>query len=489
MSALIKLIMFILAAGVMPVLSGLLPVSYLPKEKRRIPWVILSGYLVSFALFETLGIPVLLFTTYGDYALLCRLFTAADLAVIALGLVRCIRSGGICMPYAVQVSMEIHHLQLRAKEDGKRYAESSAARRRPCIGGRGAKGTTGRDSFRKQAAAGSRAARDAFDPDTVLFWIIFALLLLFELYMSYTNASIDGDDAYYVAQSVQTWQTGTMYYYVPYTGWTTTLDGRHALSMMPIWVAYIATACGTHPTIVAHSLLPMVLIPLADLCLYCAASELTCSFPKEQQRRMLPAIMILVAVMQIFGNISIYTPETFLILRTWQGKSLLANLILPAALVLLLYWCGINGVKPGVGARPRRRKKAIVQDHNDVPADTGGHEDAQAHADSGATGSTGADGIREAALPGTDTRRRETLFFWICVVCLNMASGFTTALAPAILAVLLLGAAFLIALFLRRGSFLPKMFLACIPNYLYLMLLLRTINSQWFSFLKGGRLP
>lgn len=417
----------------MPVLTGLLPASFLPKEKRRVPWIILSGYLVSFALFETLGIPVLLFTTYGDYVLLCRLFTAADLAVIALGLVRCIRSGGICMPYAVQVSMEIHHLQLRAKEDGKRYAESAAAKRRPRIGGRAAKGTPGRNSFRERAAEGNRAAREAFDPDAMLFWIIFALLLLFELYMSYTNASIDGDDAYYVAQSVQTWQTGTMYYYVPYTGWTTTLDGRHALSMMPIWVAYIATACGTHPTIVAHSLLPMVLIPLADLCLYCAASELTCGFPQEKQQRMLPAIMILIAMMQIFGNISIYTPETFLILRTWQGKSLFANLILPAALVLLLYRCGVNGKEAG--------------------------------------------------------RRRETLFFWICVVSLNMASGFTTALAPAILTVLLLGAAFLIAVFLKKGWFLLKMFLACIPNYMFLMLLLRTINSQWFSFLKGGRLP
>ena len=414
----------------MPVMTGLLPMSFLPKEKRTVPWIILTGYLLSFAIFEVLGIPVLLFTTYGDFALLSGLFTAADLIVIALGVLGCVRTGGIRLPYMVQAHMEIRYRQRRAKENGKRYAESvsagDASSGRSSVGASAAKD---RKKRKERAIQGKEAAQAAFDPDAVLFWIIFAFLLCFEIYMSWTKASIDGDDAYYVAQSVQTWQTGTMYYYVPYTGWTTTLDGRHALTMMPIWVAYLATACGTHPTIVAHSLLPMILIPLADLCLYAAAAELVSGFPQEKQRRMLPAIMILVALMQIFGNISIYTPETFLITRTWQGKSMLANFILPMALVLLLHWCGVK------------------------------------------------------------TKRRETLFFWTAVVCLNLASGFTTSLAPAILTVLLLGAAFLIALFMHRWKFLGGMFLACIPNYLYLMLLLRTINSQWFSFLKGGRLP
>ena len=474
----------------MPVMTGLLPMSFLPKEKRTVPWIILTGYLLSFVIFEVLGIPVLLFTTYGDFALLSGLFTAADLIVIALGVTGCVRTGGIRLPYMVQAHLEIRHLQRRAKESGKKYAESVSA---GAASSGGAAAAKGRKARRGEDTPGKAAAKAAFDPDAVLFWIIFALLLCFEIYMSWTKASIDGDDAYYVAQSVQTWQTGTMYYYVPYTGWTTTLDGRHALTMMPIWVAYIATACGTHPTIVAHSLLPMILIPLADLCLYAAAAELVSGFPQEKQRSMLPAIMILVALMQIFGNISIYTPETFLITRTWQGKSMLANFILPMALVLLLHWCGVNA-KGRTDRSLRRRLRGRRQAGGDVIASAAraGAETAPAQAASSAgkgAGEEPAGGIEEARIPGKTGKRRETLFFWMTVVCLNLASGFTTSLAPAILTVLLLGAAFLIAVFLRRWKFFGGMILACIPNYLYLMLLMRTINSQWFSFLKGGRLP
>ena len=47
--------------------------------------------------------------------------------------------------------------------------------------------------------------------------------------------------------------------------------------------------------------------------------------------------MIFVCILQIFGNVSIYTNATFFLTRTWQGKSLLANLVIPAAIWLLLW--------------------------------------------------------------------------------------------------------------------------------------------------------
>ena len=100
-----------------------------------------------------------------------------------------------------------------------------------------------------------------------------------------------------------------------------------------------------------------------------------------------------------------------------------------------------------------------------------------------------AEPVREAVISGQELPRGEGIFFWIMVIGLNLASGFCTALAPAILALLLIGAAFLFAVFLKKGRFLLSMLFACIPNCLYLILLLRTMNSQWFSFLQGGRLP
>lgn len=47
--------------------------------------------------------------------------------------------------------------------------------------------------------------------------------------------------------------------------------------------------------------------------------------------------MIFICLMELFGNVSIYTNATFFLTRTWQGKSLLANVILPAIIWLVLW--------------------------------------------------------------------------------------------------------------------------------------------------------
>ena len=45
----------------------------------------------------------------------------------------------------------------------------------------------------------------------------------------------------------------------------------------------------------------------------------------------------LVALFNMYGYVSIYTPQTFFLTRTWQGKSIFANLFLPVLLLLLLW--------------------------------------------------------------------------------------------------------------------------------------------------------
>ena len=245
--------------------------------------------------------------------------------------------------------------------------------------------------------------------------------------MSYTHASFDGDDAYYVAQTLQTWQTGTMYYYVPYTGFTTVLDGRHAMALMPMWIAFVAKLCGTHSTIVTHSMMPLVLIPLTDVCLYQAAVELTRGQKPSRRRYQLPAMMVVLAVLQIFGNTSIYTPETFLLMRTWQGKSLFANFILPMVFLMLL---------------------RIIRDLEE-----------------------------------------ERTWCLVMLVLLNMAAGFCTSLAPVLVTGVLVLAGIIIAILKKRKRLPAVILLTCIPCFLYLILLLRMMNPGAVPFLKGGRLP
>jgi hypothetical protein len=49
----------------------------------------------------------------------------------------------------------------------------------------------------------------------------------------------------------------------------------------------------------------------------------------------------------MFGNISLYTTETFAMTRTWQGKGMMAGMILPA-LMLCMFYLADEGVSRGI---------------------------------------------------------------------------------------------------------------------------------------------
>ena len=53
-------------------------------------------------------------------------------------------------------------------------------------------------------------------------------------------------------------------------------------------------------------------------------------------KKYLPVFMVFISLLQIFGNYSIYPASTFLLTRTRQGKAALGNVILPFLILLLL---------------------------------------------------------------------------------------------------------------------------------------------------------
>lgn len=179
----------------------------------------------------------------------------------------------------------------------------------------------------------------------LLLWGVFLMTLLFQMLQAYRLAYADGDDAYYIPISTAANLGGGMYAVDSYTGAPTTLDLRHGLAPFPIWVSFIAAKCGVNAAVAAHSLIPLVLIPVT-YALYLEIGRLLCRdvlpdgrAPKENAADpgiLLPMFMTFVSLLQIFGNYSIYPASTFLLTRTRQGKAALGNVILPF-LVLLLY--------------------------------------------------------------------------------------------------------------------------------------------------------
>ncbi len=113
-----------------------------------------------------------------------------------------------------------------------------------------------------------------------------------------------------------------------------------------MWVAFVSVRAGVHATIVSHVVMPVVLIPLTYL-LYHEIGRILFGRTGEN----LPVFMIIMALFQIFGNVSLYTNETFFLTRTWQGKAVAGSLVIPALLwvFLQMYDKGVRKGRTDVG--------------------------------------------------------------------------------------------------------------------------------------------
>lgn len=165
-----------------------------------------------------------------------------------------------------------------------------------------------------------------------LCWVIVFALVLFQMVYAVRYEYYDGDDAYYIATAVITEQFDSMYLRDAYTGYLYPLDTRHAFSPTPVYQAWLSRLSGIAPAVVAHT----VLAPVWLMFLYCIYGQIgnRLLWNKKKYR---PIFMIFIAVWYMFGNISLYTAETFAMTRTWQGKGMMAGMVIPALFLCLIY--------------------------------------------------------------------------------------------------------------------------------------------------------
>lgn len=352
-----------------PSCIGLIPANFIAADKRNPGFVLLAGYFVMWSGFEVITIPAVLFVKYDNFRTASVCFTVFALVCAAVGLWLMFRN---------------------------RRTQRSGIRRI--------------DGYIREMSWAER-----------IEWILFFALLGFQLYKAAAFASFDGDDAYYVVESLIAQQADVMYRILPYTGRPTDLDVRHALAVFPMWIAYVAAKSNIHATILSHLIMPLVLIPLSYLVYYeiglllfgRKAKETDSVFHKEN----LPIFMILMSLFQIFGNVSIYTNETFFLTRTWQGKAVAGSLVIPA-----LFWMFLWIYE---GASDKR----------------GG---------------------------GESKKRPENAGLWAVLVCVNMTAGLCSSIAVFLVCILMAVTAFCLAVAERNYKVIIKMAAVCIPNVIYM---------------------
>ena len=176
-----------------------------------------------------------------------------------------------------------------------------------------------------------RERRSAGEKGYYISWGIFWALLAFQLVMAVVMTYADGDDAFYIAEATHAVDSEMMYDKIPYTGWPTEMDVRHALAPFPIWIAYLSKVTGIKTVSVAHVLLPIAMISMTYGIYYLLGVRLL-----DSKRERLPLFMIFAELLVIFGDYSFCSVENFMIARSRQGKAALGSIVIPMLILLLL---------------------------------------------------------------------------------------------------------------------------------------------------------
>ena len=165
--------------------------------------------------------------------------------------------------------------------------------------------------------------------------IIPLLIFVFILELFVFN-HIDGsaDASYYIAKVSTDVYTNTMGRYNPYTGnMLPSLDGRRIYACFPEYNAVISQFFHIHPLKQAKVIMPQILSLFTCILYYQIGLLLF-----KGKKRITDLFFCLVLLLD-FYSYTIYTTATFLFTRTYEGKSILANIIIPGMFYcFLLLW-------------------------------------------------------------------------------------------------------------------------------------------------------
>ena len=162
---------------IIPFGVGLLANFILPRARRTVGITFILGYLVYMGVFEIVAITCMTRITYEAFTYCRRIFAVIVIILAVMGVVRSImklREGGM------------NYLSLFPGEAHADVFDLMSPRSDP--------------KFYKLD----------YSKESMIYWGIFFVILAFQMVMSVVMASFDGDDAYYVVESLLAQQANVM---------------------------------------------------------------------------------------------------------------------------------------------------------------------------------------------------------------------------------------------------------------------------------------
>lgn len=164
--------------------------------------------------------------------------------------------------------------------------------------------------------------------------IIFCLFLLLQIAVPVLyRQRIDPDDAFYLATINTTIETNSLFQYNAYDGSQYAEKPlRYSLSGLQIYFATLSQILNIHPAILIHTIWPSLIIPLEFMIYGLIAKRL---FNNNKEKTMY--FLIFLSMIYMFGAFSVYTNFSFFAYRSWQGKALIGNFVLPMIWLCYFY--------------------------------------------------------------------------------------------------------------------------------------------------------
>lgn len=164
------------------------------------------------------------------------------------------------------------------------------------------------------------------------FMLIPLLIAIFLLQLAvFTHIDTSADASYYIGKVSTDVYTNTMGHYNPYTGYIrNSLDNRRVFACFPEYNAIISQFFHIHPLKQAKLIMPQMLALFTSLLYY----QLGLAFFKNHKKA--DGFVFFMFLLDLYSY-TVYTNSTFLITRTYEGKSILANIIIPYMFLCFLF--------------------------------------------------------------------------------------------------------------------------------------------------------
>ncbi len=183
-----------------------------------------------------------------------------------------------------------------------------------------------------------------FRPDAV--WIlVFCAVGAIAAYVAVYGLT-DVDDTFYIATVNAALSSGRIFAFEPSMGLSEFVyPSTYTITGFEMLYAVLCSLFGLEPAVLCHGVIPALMIPLSYLALYFLSERL---FDKSRDRAL---FLLAYAFIMCFSKNSGYYPTSFLIMRSWQGKCVMINVIWPVFLAFFLDACRESG---------RRQNEAFV---------------------------------------------------------------------------------------------------------------------------------